>query len=279
MKRCLNCGNEMEDNAQLCGKCGEAMQEMPYVPERTKSKKKSGATIGIISTIIFILIGRAVGGYIGKNIGKNISEKNEINKLDAYIESTDYVPGTLDDEKYSSSHFGFQFETDDNWTMYTKSELVPMSEEIKKSTFSGAVATLEKEGASDEMIEKWKETVYAEVEMGAAYVVDDMIAGEASVAVFSGYGMDQVSSGELVDAMKKELMKSSGVVDSGATLLAGESYDYVKISVSVDGMDLRNQLFIREKDDMICMIACKAITGYEDEVLASFKKQLRKYAA
>ena len=278
MKYCKKCGFEMDDRAQICDECGEVVEKVDAYDSTVKTgKKNKGAGVGFITTIIFIIIGRLIGGFIGGSVGKAVTEEDAMNKINEYIESmNDYTPGSLGDDKYASSHFGFQFETDDNWTMYSESELEVLSADLRESTVSSGVKSLEVEDIGEELIEKWKEALYAEAEMAAFYIADDIIVGEVSVGVFGAYGLDEVSSEDLIDEMKNQILDNGGKVSFGVENIAEEEYQSLKLEVTVDGMDLVNRIFMREKEGMFCMITCKALEGYEDEIFASFREQTSK---
>ncbi len=56
MAFCKNCGNEIEDNAQFCGKCGAAQNSNAPV----NGAKKESSALGIVA-IVFACLGGLVG--------------------------------------------------------------------------------------------------------------------------------------------------------------------------------------------------------------------------
>lgn len=279
MKLCQHCGAQSADTAEFCEGCGKSLhsQEPPqYAAPLQKSKKKI-TLVSIITTIIFVIIGRFAGTMLVDGFIK-IGENREANKIDSFIERTNaYVPGYFNDEKYVSTHFDIAFEPDSNWTMYSKEDLAPFSDNFRQSTTSGAMSSLKTEDLSEELIQKYQESIYAEAEMGAYYVSDDMVVGEACVMAYSAYGIDDVSYDTFTEGIKEGLLSTANVTDSGEDYIADDKYTFFKATSTIDGMDMVTYIFIREKDSMVCMITCKSLAEYEEETLESFKQQLSKY--
>lgn len=287
--RCDKCGAQLQQNTSICNYCGNKVvldnnfyndqETTSYEMDQPKNLKRGKIFRTIISVIsITIAIVSTFGEFAGKYMVNKFSEKEQINEINAYIERMeDYVPGRSTKNKYVSEHFGFQFKTDENWIMYSDEELEPYTEELKQATISGGMASIESYDISQELKDKLMSSVYFDIEMGAYYVDDDMLVGEAIVIVYSAYGAEEASADKLVDRMKSKASTTTDNVISGKKVIAGDMYDTIKTTVTIDDMIISNEIFVRIQDNMICMIGCKTLEGYEDDVTESFFNQISKY--
>ena len=280
MKYCENCGYKMEDNAAFCENCGKAeVVQQSYGAEKSSKKSTAGKIIAAVVAVILMIVGKFVGGAIGEMAGRNMAERHQMNEIESYIESSEeYVPGYFNDAEYVSEHFGFKFVVDENWVMYTEEELEPASEELRKSTIDGMLQSIEG-NASDEIIAKIAEAIYAEQEMGAACISDGMIVGETAVAVLGCYGLEEMSGDDIVDALKSGILKVADNATSGIETIAEKVYDTIEVNMTVDGVDLVNKFYVYEKDGMVCMMTCRAMEEYEDMVFDSFEGNISTYNA
>ena len=60
-------------------------------------------------------------------------------------------------------------------------------------------------------------------------------------------------------------------------MLAGENYSTISAKVVIEGMNMTNKIYIRVEDGMLCMITCKALDGYETDMMESFLSNVEEY--
>ncbi len=289
MKVCRACGNFAQDSAGWCEVCGthfSGNEEVVNpdgvgVKEQKKKKTKSGRSAGIISTVIIVIVARLIGGFLGEQAAKSQlrKEDNLVNSIEEYsLEDSGYISGILEDSEYVSEYFGFRFGGDENWEIYNESDTELASESFRENFFGGASKAFESYNLNDKIIagalaQKWKETAYCEIEMMASYYSDDDVVGEVMVAVMSAYGFDDIS----VDSLMEKQMIEGGEERGGVSrYLAGKKYSGKDIAVSVDGIEIVNRLLVCKENGNICLIICRAVEGYEDEVFESFEKNVMK---
>lgn len=274
MRTCPNCNQELMDDATVCPSCGQA-SENNTEPKKAKKKGKKTA-LGITFSVLLIIIARVIGGFIGETTAKNIAENNEKNKIDKFIESMDeYTPGHCDGNEYVSEAFGFKFVIDENWEFYSDADLKKATKTISTSAETAALAALEKEDISEDLKEKYAESFYAKVEMGALYVADAVYVGEVSVSVMSAYGIDDTSIDEYVDGIKSGLDENAQVSEEN---IAGNTYKTLSAEkTDSSGNKMTVKMYITIKDSMCCMITCKALLGYEEQVFSAFESRISAY--
>lgn len=240
--------------------------------------KKTGVITTIIVVVLCSLIGRFAGHLVGKSMGENMSKSRQMREIDKFMENTaEYESGKCTDKAYTSDFWGMKFEANNNWVMYDQEALDAASQQTKDATISGGMSGIEGEELDEEVVEKWKSSVYAAVEMGASYQQEGVILGECSLSVMSVYGIQETSFEEYCDNIKKGLQsQTTSTIKQDTQKMAGRKFTSMQTTINIDGVDLVTTLFIAEKDDMVCMINCKYVDGYE-YVLDSFIKQVSKY--
>lgn len=65
-KFCSNCGNEIDEKAEICPKCGVRVKSIPITTSISIEKKSSG--IAAIASFLFPGLGQVYNGEIGKGI-------------------------------------------------------------------------------------------------------------------------------------------------------------------------------------------------------------------
>lgn len=107
MKKCINCGRELEDNVQFCTGCGkpcDATQQqpipnaqMPNAPiEPKKKKKKLGIIIGVVAALVLI-ISIACCVY---DSGPNVVKDAYLTQYSSSVTVGDALDDFLGDEKW-----------------------------------------------------------------------------------------------------------------------------------------------------------------------------------
>lgn len=279
MRICKNCGNELSDGVTVCQFCGwvaeDTVECQNAVSQNDESKQtgKKWKFIGILGTIAIIIIFRVIGSHIGEYAGKKIAENNYEKDIEEFIEQmAEYVPGHCDGNKYISEKFGFKFTIDENWEFYSAEDLAASSVETKANTTESALDALEKEDVPRDLKDKFIESIYAETEMGALYMADDMYVGEVLVGVMSVYGVEDISIEEYISEIRKAFNANSQVSDE---YLAGSTYKVISVNViDVNGIDTMVKMYIKKEGNMICMITCRAVVGYEEQVFRAFENRI-----
>lgn len=272
MRICKNCGAELTDNVMACPSCGSiAENSVEYQNNESQKPKKRGRFIGILIAVAIMIISRVIGGFIGERTAETISVNVQKNDIEKYIENMEkYVPGHCAGNEYVSEEFGFRFVIDENWEFYTDEDLKTSSEGLKTSTTASALAALEKEDVPRELKEKYAESIYAATEMGALYIADDMYVGEVVVGVMCAYGSETLSEAEYIKGVKNGLDANAQVTDE---YIAGSTYKVLSAKVTdVDGNDTTVKMYVKIKNNMICMITCRAIEGYEEQTFKAFEE-------
>ncbi len=187
----------------------------------------------------------------------------------------EYVPGHCDDNEYVSEKFGFRFVIDENWEFCSDADLKASSEAVKDTTTTSALAALKKEDVPQELHEKFTETIYAETEMGALYKADDTYVGEVIVGVMSAYGIEDISVEDYIGGIKNGLNATAQVTDE---YIAGSTYKVLTAKITdVNGIDTTVKMYVNIKDNMACMITCKAMLGYEEQLFKAFEDRISAY--
>lgn len=277
MKICKSCGNELLDEVTVCPTCGSAVEsdvESNFAePQPTKKKGKFKT---IIITIAVIVIARLVGGLFGEFLAKDMVESSQKNDIEEFIERMEeYVPGHIKGNEYVSEKFGFRFAIDEKWEFYSDEDLKKASENVKAGALTSALETLEKEGVSQELKDKFEKSIYAATEMGALYIADDMYVGEVSVGVMYAYGIEDVTVDDYVNEVKNGLNMDMQVSDE---YIAGSNYKVLSAKITdVSGINTVVKMYTKIEDDVICMITCRAVEGYEESVFNAFEDRISAY--
>ena len=277
MKNCKNCGNELLDGATVCPFCG-CIVENNAESQNVKSQqtKKKGKVIGILVTIVAVIIARLIGGFVGEFTAKNILESSQKNDIEEFIERMEeYVPGHCGGNEYVSEKFGFRFVIDENWEFYSDEDLRAASEGLKTSATTSGLAALEKEDVPQELKDKFTESIYAATEMGALYIADDMYVGEVIVGVMCAYGIENTSVEDYIDTIKNRLNATAQVTNE---YIAGSTYKVLSAKITdINGVNTVVKMYTKIKDNMICMITCRAMEGYEEQLFKAFEDGISAY--
>ncbi len=243
-----------------------------------QKKPQKGKVTTIIITVAIIAVASIVGKFAGSFIA-NIFKSNDINaEIEEYIEKMeDYTPGSFTDKEYTSEHFGLKFKANNEWIMFTKDELEPLSKQIKESSISSGVKSLKEESVDQDLIDKWSDALYAETEMGASYIDNNMVAGQVFVQVFGAYGIEELDEDKYIEELKTQLSTQVSDISIGEKTIAGKTYKSLKAKQTASGITAVIQMFVRIEDGMFCMIVCDALEGYENEVTNSFLAQMSEY--
>ena len=242
----------------------------------SKGRKFGKSVISILTTVIIVLVGEVAG----KQIGRGCAPKKEdayIAEIEAFIRETEkYKPGVCTDKEYKSEHFGMVFSADKEWEMLPAEDLKSYSEQIKQSGISSAMAALKGKNVSQSLKNKLKESFYIENEMGAEYISDNEVVGEVAIAAMRVYGIDESTEKDLIKSLESELSQM-GKVSRGSRTLNGKKYKTVMLDTTVEGLDIYLEQLLRLEDGVLCMINCRAIKGFEDEMMKSFEEHLTEY--
>lgn len=284
---CEKCGSSLEENTCFCSHCGNKIvndsfnenlnQSVDYggYPPAKRGNKKVWGTIGSVALIVVCSF---LGKFLGTEMTEDMSTNKQMANIDSFVESMqEYTPGFVEGEEFYSSHFNLKFIADENWILYTDEELKPFTENIRESTVRTGLASLDEQGVSQELKDKWEDAVYVETEMGACFVDEDLVVGEITFAVMSAYGADDATTEDFHNETIKQFSAIADDVVSGHEMLAGENYSTISAKVVIEGMNMTNKIYIRVEDGMLCMITCKALDGYETDMMESFLSNVEEY--
>ncbi|MDO5478352.1 MAG: zinc ribbon domain-containing protein [Clostridia bacterium] len=311
MAKCELCNSELIENSKFCPECGapvaakEPTEEAPTemitnepeekidtdsfteateasadnvnaapAPEQTKKpkNKKAISLISILGTVIAVAVGNFVGEYLGKSMVENHREEEAIEEITAYKEeSMDYVPGTVSGNTYTSEYFGFKIEYNDKWEMYSESDLAAATAAMESSVLSSTEAELRAQGMSEEVIEKYKETVYSKVETGASCIGDYIYIGDVTAMVFSSIGIEEYNSKDFLDEMIMGEALLGTDYTTGTEYIAGTFFDYIELTVPQENFTTVNRMYITKKGSAFCMITVIALSESKDEVFEEFR--------
>ena len=277
MRICKNCDNELLDGVTVCPFCGCIVENnAEYQNIETQSTKKNGKGKGILVTIVAVIIARLIGGFVGEFTAKNVIESSQKNDIEEFIGHMEkYVPGYCDGNEYVSKKFGFRFVIDENWEFCMDEDLRAASEGLKASATTSALAALEKEDVPQDVQEKFAESIYAETEMGAFYIADNMYVGEVTVAVMSVYGIEDMLIEDYIGEINNRLNINAQVTDE---YIAGSSYKVLSANITdVNGIDTSVRMYAKIEENMICMITCRAMIGYEEQLFKAFEDGISAY--
>ncbi len=281
-RHCEHCGTPAEENQVFCNECGQKIgdnvaAEGAYTnpdggyPAKPKSKKRLISILSVVFFLVAAIAGRTVSNYL---MGK-YSEHKESNKIDEYIEKLEkYRPGELSKDKYVSEHFGFQFDFSDEWHAFSEGELKEYTDTVRQSAISSGTEAMKKENISQELQNKMLSSFYGEAEMGANYVEDNEVMGIVVVGVFGMYGLEDGVEDTFIDGMKDEALNMKNVT-KGERVLAGKTFKTLKFTITEQGIDIANEFLVMIHDDIMCMITCQAIEGYENKVINSFVNNVK----
>lgn len=256
---CPICGEELSENG-VCARCN-----INYSSTRDQDSehgKKKKLWVSILSTVLAVIVGTAVGNFFTKG--------NDIEKqIDEYIAKVEqYVPGTVEDDVYTSESFGITFNKNKKWKMFNEEELAEVSRSVKESTRQSIEKSLDNEKINEELKQKCREAIYVETEMAASYIEDNTYVGQMMVGIIGVPGTDDVSMKEYAQTMEKAI-NDTGIKDTkiGKGKLGGNEYDTLYISINQDGDIVKTVYYFTKKEGMICMITLQYLEEYEDTVL------------
>lgn len=279
MKFCENCGIELSEGETVCPGCGyNAENDTESLNVKTQKSKKNktlrGILIAIAGVVIWSCIGEFFGKFIGEIVYENVSDYRQKKDIDEYIEGKEeYVPGYCDGNEYVSEKFGFQFVINENWEFYSDEELKVVSETYKDSVISSVYTSLDGEDVSQELTDKLMESVYAATEMGALYIADDMYVGEVMVNVMYAYGIENMSAEDYTETLGNSL--NTQVTDA---YIAGSTYKVASAAITdIAGNNTTVKMYVIDKDDILCLITCKVLEGYEELFFNAFEDGISAY--
>ena len=283
MYRCVECGYTSENATenQSCPVCGKKMELMEnsasaeQIPAETPKKKSKIGLWGIISTIVIVVIARVVGGMFGEMATEKMMENSTKNKMDEFIEKVEkYNPGTLTDTGYESEYWDVRWTPGEQWIKLEESELATLRENAKQTALSSAEQSIKGEDFSDELKEKYKSTIYGDIEAGYDCVSDNIYAGRAHMIVYSAYGIENEkdTETELVREFNGRLVNAK----SGSIALGGKNYEYVDGVYSEGGQSINMKVYIRVEGVMVSMFQVIYANGYE-EVVEDFENSISAY--
>lgn len=297
-KTIKNGGIPMTNEKELCSVCGTALNDEGKCPacsgqnntdilqeinisDGEMPKQEKSKFSQIIITVLIIALASTFGKFLANKLMGNKSEDDYLKEMDRHIEEVNkYVPGTISDETYSSQYWGLKFKCDNDWVMLEDEQLKAFSEQTRNSAYESSMATLNsEENISQELKDKWKDAFYAEAEMAACYYSQSDIVGEVTIAVMSGYGMNDISQQQYAEEMKKGLAEAHNMnVTLEEDSVAGEKYNV--LCIDIDGDDsgsVVNKMYIRKKGVFMLMMTVKSAKANESEVFESFNKLMQKY--
>lgn len=227
----------------------------------------------IISVVLIVIVARYVGGMFGKNIAEQNTEYEIEEQLQA---SNDYVSGTCTPTKYYSDFWNIEFQTTENWEMYSDDELGEMNKTLKADTKTKSIEYYERNNIDydDQMVEEMHKTMVNQYEMGALYYSNGEVVGEITMQVSDALGF---SFDEYVNTIyKNATSKPTYDVTSGEQTIVGEKHKTIKAEYTFDGVGMTSYAFFRYKDGIVCTFNCK-YSSDNKEVLNSFLTQISTY--
>jgi len=300
---CENCGNKIQESMEIPIQNSTMMQEqtpmqdqipmqnaypmqeqlpvqnvIPTQDDATKNPKtaKRAGVWGIISSVIIAVVFSLVGKYAGGCAVEKCSGPDPMEEIDAYLESWDYEPGTVNGNSYTSNYFGFAVDIDEEWEIYSDAERQEQAAGIKEGMINGAKSTVEAQSISKELMDKYLETIYAECEMGVYAIEDDLYAGNMVL-----YSMGLYADDGNEEMFVKGIMSSLG--DSGETseskkVMGGIEWSVVEGSMTIEGNNnIKLRAYCTRKDSVFCAVIMNVLEGYEhimDDFEQSFTEVL-----
>lgn len=235
--------------------------------------KKKGI-IGVLVTVVFVAIGGMAGRFLGEKAVDTVVSMENKKELNEMIEDNEeingsYESGSLSSESYESEFWNLKFDFTDGWTSYTDEELKNATEMIQQSAYSSGMASVEGENVDESLVQQMFDSMYIQAEMGATYEEEGIIAGECTMSVMGGAGYGDMDIDTMIADNTAAMAGMAEGLETGTQTIAGQEYSYFKIIIPGEGFDITSYSYFTKKDDMICTINCKFITGYEN-VLDSF---------
>ncbi|MBR3869992.1 MAG: hypothetical protein IKJ17_00605 [Clostridia bacterium] len=223
----------------------------------------------IISIILIVVVFRFAGGMMGGYMARQNTQQGMDELLQA---SKEYISGTCTSTKYDSNFWNINFQTSENWQMYSAEELEEMNKTLKKGSKANSIEYFENNGIKydEQTVEDMHDIMLNQYEMGALYYQNEEVVGEVTMQVADamGYSFD-----EWMDMFfNTSTLKSMGNVSMSEQIIAGEKYKTIKAEYVYDGMGMTSYVFLRYKDGIVCTLNCKYSSNYE-EVLNSFLTQ------
>ena len=278
--RCPGCGAQLEDGETLCKYCGEKVsfqnENIETVSDATDtetvSNKPTNKGRSFLATLLVIFVSAFV--RVGVRTGlENRSERKDMREMNAYIEQTQkYSPGYIKDNKYVSSHLGFEFAATDPWTMFEADEIKSTSDTVRTSVKSALIEFQQTEMTdfSLEIRNKFVDTFFANLEMGASYSADDGIVGVVQVFTMGYYGIDSTSPKDLLESFGTSLSFDK----QEKKTIAGNEYLTSSGVLETEGIKLNNEAMLLIKDGVASIILLQTVEGYEDFVTDSFLNRI-----
>ena len=224
----------------------------------------------IISIILIVVVFRFAGGMIGEYM----AEQNTHQELDELLQtSKEYISGTCTSTKYYSDFWNINFQTSENWQIYSSEELEEMNKTLKKGSKAKSIEYYEKNDIEydDQMVEDMHKIMVNQYEMGAFYYHNEEVVGEVTMQVVDTMG---ISFDEYVNILfETSTLKAMEDVTTSEQIIASEKYKTIKAEYVYDGMDMTSYVFLRYKDGIVCTLNCKYSSDHK-EVLESFLTQI-----
>lgn len=196
--------------------------------------------------------------------------------MDRYIEKMqDYEPGVNSEDGYASEFWNFRIQNDENWIPCEEDDLSALNERTKAEGKKSATDSLREEGASEDIIKKYEESMYYSAETGYKYQSGDDV-GIVYMSVYSMYGAKSVNDDELEEELLNGFAESMTESKTGSGLLRGEMCKYAEGVCSTEDGSIGMRVYAEKRDEMIMMLQ---IMYPEDNpgVLEAIEKKVTTY--
>ncbi len=298
MYRCEECGytTQTANQGNACPVCGKRMEEIqtaetvtenfgtePVVEEipveNQQKKKNKGGFKGIISTIIVIVVARLVGGFLGGEMANNFMGGSPEKKIDKFIEKVEkYEPGTFEDGVYESEYWKIKIEAEDGWEEMSYADLRSFNQGFEEGFVGSATeAFMEGDAKDEELIEKYKESLYCKTEAGFLYQPNGGLEGLVYPSVCAGYGVDEESKEEFIDGLFAGYTETMSNSKEGTSTLGGKKYQYVDGVMVQNGIEMNTRIYVRTEGVMISMIPIMYVGEDYDGFVESFESMVSAY--
>ena len=93
--------------------------------------------------------------------------------------------------------------------------------------------------------------------------------------MMTAYGMGGMATEEYLKGIKNNLNIGAQIIDGD---IAGTPYKvlYGKLP-DANGIDVTVRIYVRVENSMLCMVTCRAMDGYEDQMFKAFEDCISAY--
>lgn len=273
MYECKECGYKIESEQQgvICPVCNKPMEKTSEgeKPENKKSNKWKSALI----TILVVVIARFGGSYIAEKMMNNSVEKD----MEKFIEKVEaYTPGKVTEDGYESEYLGLRMNIDSNWEEVDATELTDIEKGGRASAEESMMKTLKEENVSDELAEKYKETLFCEVEAGYYYVPNNTVDGVVYAMTYSAYVPEDTSVKEMETGLLDEFGTILENTSRGTSSLGNKEYRYIDGIYSEGGSEIKMRVYVKYDGVVVSMFEVLYAEECE-EMTEAFEKAISKY--